>query len=109
MRVDPGLHRFAVIIGEELGGVICVRYPWLLGPYLELMAILPNHQRRGIGREIISWLETQIAERNIWTVVSSFNHTARHFYQKSGFLEIAILPDLIKPGFAEILLRKQVA
>ncbi len=84
---------------------MCVRYPWLRGACLKLLAIYPSQQGQGLGRDIIQWLELHHL-RNLWTLVSSFNHDARHFYQKMGFVEIGQLDDFIVAGYDEILLRK---
>ncbi len=110
LRPDPALYRFVVLVGPTAKGLVCVRYPWLRGPCLELLAVLDDHQRRGIGREIISWMQAQCSEAasNIWTLTSSFNAGARSFYRSLGFSEIAALPDLISSGSDEILLRKMV-
>jgi GNAT superfamily N-acetyltransferase len=107
-REDPGLHRFAFDCAGELAGTLCVRYPWLLGPYVELLAILPAGQGRGLGREVLGWLEQEVlpASRNLWALVSAFNKRARGFYRLCGFVEVVELPDMVKKGFNEVLLRK---
>lgn len=107
-RLDPALARYAICIGGETCGVVCVRYPWLLGPNLELLAILPGRQRHGIGRTILEWMESECRgiARNIWTLTSSFNEKAMTFYRQAGFSEVAPLPDLVRQGLDEILLRK---
>jgi len=35
LRSDPALSRYLVRVSHEIAGLVCVRYPWLLGPYLE--------------------------------------------------------------------------
>jgi diamine N-acetyltransferase len=109
IRSDPSLYRYAIVMSEETAGVVCVRYPWLRGPYLELLAVFPPHQGRGTGREIVAWMKDECCgvSNNIWTTVSSFNATALSFYKNSGFIEIAELPDLAAGGFSEILLQKK--
>jgi len=108
LRDDPGLHRFALESEGDLAGTLCVRYPWLLGPYLELVAILPSCQGRGLGREAMTWVEQEATtvSRNLWALVSVFNVQARRFYRLCGFVEVTELPDLVKRGYNEILLRK---
>jgi ribosomal protein S18 acetylase RimI-like enzyme len=91
--------------GQE-AGIVCCRYPWLFGPFLELLALYPQFQGHGCGREILDWLEEPAAFTNLWTTVSSFNLRALNFYIKFGFVEIGSLPNLVRPGFDEILLRK---
>ena len=110
LRSDPALSRFLLMVYGEIGGVVCVRYPWLLGPYLELLALFDPHQGKGLGFEILSWLETEArpASQNLWALVSAFNTKGRAFYQCLGFAELTPLTDLVKAGCDEILLRKRL-
>ena len=106
---DPLLYRYGIVASQQLVGAVCVRYPWLRGACLELLAVFPSQQGRGLGRDVIGWLEAELHQancRNLWTLVSSFNQQARHFYQQMGFVEVGQLDDLIVTGYAEMLLRK---
>lgn len=107
IRPDPSLNRYAVVAPQETAGVVCVRYPWLRGPYIELLAVFPPHQGLGMGREILVWMKKEFCgvSGNIWTTASSFNAPALSFYKNTGFTEIAQLPDLVADGFSEILLQ----
>jgi len=111
-RPEPSLYQHGIIVSQQLVGAVCVRYPWLRGACLELLAVYPSQQGKGLGCEVIHWLETELCQktnfRNLWTLVSSFNHEARQFYQKMGFVEVAQLDDLIMVGYAEMLLRKSL-
>ncbi len=109
IRSDPALNRYAVVVSEETAGVLCVRYPWLRGPYIELLAVFPPHQGKAMGREIVAWMKDECCgvSNNIWTTASSINVPALSFYKKNGFTEIAQLPDLVASGFSEILLQKK--
>lgn len=109
LRSDDLLYRYALVDSEKIVGVLCVRYPWLRGACLELLAIFPSQQGKGAGREVINWLEAELRQnnlRNLWTLVSSFNLEAQHFYQKVGFVEAGQFDDFIVAGYAELLLRK---
>jgi GNAT superfamily N-acetyltransferase len=107
-RPDPTLFRFTIRSSRATAGVLCLRYPWLKGIYLELLALFPPHQGTGLGREIMSWTEARVRThtKNFWVTVSSFNHRARRFYQDLGFAQVACLQNLIKEGYDELLLRK---
>jgi ribosomal protein S18 acetylase RimI-like enzyme len=107
LRPDPALFRFVVFINSDRAGVVCIRYPWLLGAYLELLAVFPGYQRKGIGEKIMRWLQTETFEvsKNVWSLVSEFNASARSFYEKLGFTEVAAFKDLVRQGYNEILLR----
>jgi len=109
-RPDPALFRYAVLSGGDLAGVIGVRSPWLRGPYLEQLAILPGFQGRGIGGGLLGWMEARAAGRakNLWVLSSDFNEGALRFYEANGFERIAPLEDLVRPGYGEILLRKRL-
>jgi len=108
LRDDPALHRYLMRIDGAVAGAIFLRYPWLFGPYIELLAIFPAYQRRGAGRAILEWIEDESRgiSRNIWALVSSFNTEARLFYRRMGFSEAAPITDLVKLGCDEILIRK---
>lgn len=105
-RPDVSRHTYQVWAADQTAGVVCCRYPWLRGPFLELLAIYPLFQGRGLGREILGWLENHATCRNLWTTVSAFNTRALNFYTTFGFAEIGCLKDLVRDGFDEILLRK---
>lgn len=107
--VDGGARRFRVELNGQQAGVISVRSPWLKGPYLELLALLPSFQGQGIGSSLIAWLEAEAARqeaRNLWVCASSFNEKALRFYRRHGFQHAAVLPGLVADGYEEILLRK---
>ena len=98
----------AVLADETPAACLAVRPNWLRGPLLELLAVLPQHQGCGLGREAILWLmeETRRAgQSNLWTISSGFNVAALDFYRKLGFEEAGLLPDLISSAETEILLR----
>jgi ribosomal protein S18 acetylase RimI-like enzyme len=108
---DPALHRYTVLTRDEtLAGVISVRYPWLRGPYLELIGLIPDFQGAGLGSELIGWFEQQarLVADNAWVIVSAFNHKAYDFYRRHGFVEVGVIKELVRPGYDEILLRKVV-
>ncbi|MFO1431570.1 MAG: GNAT family N-acetyltransferase [Candidatus Competibacteraceae bacterium] len=109
--IDPALRRYAVhSTAGNLAGVICVRYPWLRGPYLELLGLTVDYQGLGLGGELMEWFTRQarLGARNAWVVVSVFNRRAHKFYRCHGFTEVGLIEGLVKPGYQEILLRKVV-
>lgn len=106
---DGCVSRYAIEIGGEQLGALSVRSPWLKGPYLELLALLPVAQGQGIGSGILTWFEQEALEhgsRNLWVCASSFNTRALRFYERHGFEQAATLPGLVVDGYGEILLRK---
>ena len=109
LRPDGSVSRYVVSVNGEEAGVVSVRHPWLKGPYLELLALLPQAQAQGIGSSIIAWFEStalQHGARNLWVCASAFNTRGLRFYERHGFTRAATLPGLVVEGYDEILLRK---
>lgn len=106
---DQAVSRYQVSVGDRAAGVVSVRSPWLKGPYLELLALLPHAQNRKIGARIMAWFEEVALDqgaRNLWVCASSFNERALRFYARHGFQPVATLPGLVADGYDEVLLRK---
>jgi GNAT superfamily N-acetyltransferase len=108
--IDPALTRNAVFAGDRPAGVIVVRSPWLHGPYLQLLALLPPFQSRGLGAHLLRWFEQQAKPHNrwLWLCHSGFNTRAGAFYARHGFEVAAALPDLLVDGEDEVLMRKRI-
>ena len=107
-RHDPSLSRYALWCADRLSGVVAVRAPWLRGAYLELLAVFEETQGQGLGQKIMTWLlaEGGRAGANLWAAVSTTNERARRFYARHGFVAVGELPDLVRVGYTEILLRR---
>lgn len=63
--------------------------------HLNLLAVRPRFQRRGIARRMIEWLEASCRTAGIQVVyleLRAANRGARQFYQSLGYREIARVP-----------------
>ena len=105
-----GRYRFLVSEGNETAGIVIVTVPWLFGPYLHFLGLLPSFQDKGIGTEVMTWFEAEALGhfRNLWICVSDFNKGAVRFYERLGYLHAARLDGLVVDGRSEILLRKRI-
>ncbi|KPL54860.1 hypothetical protein ABB55_23735 [Prosthecomicrobium hirschii] len=111
-RRDPTTFRFAILADGALAGAVAVRDPFMRGPYLELLAVLPAFQGRGIGRAVMDWLAGEglkAGGTNLWLCVSDWNAPARAFYEGLGFEAVGPIPDLAVTGTTEIFLRRRLA
>jgi ribosomal protein S18 acetylase RimI-like enzyme len=108
---EPDCSRRAIRLGEDLAGVIVVRSPWLHGPYLQFLGVLPAWQGLGLGQAALAWLaaEAPAGTRNLWLCVSAFNTRALTFYQRNGFEPAATLAALAADHVDEILMRRALA
>ncbi len=63
--------------------------------HLALLAVKPSHQRCGIGRQMVAWLEDAALAAGITTVsleLRSNNFAARTFYRMLGYTEQSYIP-----------------
>jgi ribosomal-protein-alanine N-acetyltransferase len=63
--------------------------------HLNLLAVTPSHQRCGIGRQLMGWLEESALIAGIATInleLRANNFSARDFYRALGFAEAAYIP-----------------
>ena len=112
---DSG-YRFAV--AEYDGGVIgyaCFGpIPCTVCSYdLYWIAVRPLRQRQGIGRKLVEQVERRIADeggKRVYVDTSgreSYGPT-RSFYERMGYLPVAVLPDFYAPGDAKTVYVKSL-
>ena len=94
----------------ETTGAVAVRPMWLMGPYLQMLAVLPPFQGQGIGTRVVAWFEAEARarSRNAWLCVSAFNPGAQRLYQAHGFELVATLDSVVREGDDELLMRKRL-
>lgn len=110
-REEPTMKKFEVLAGAELAGVIVIQNPFLHGPYLKLIAILPGFQGQNLGLRLLQWMEAEARSaeaRQLWLCVSTFNRRARAFYERFGFKTVATLDKLASDASDELLMRKRL-
>lgn len=103
---------FAIMADDHIAGVIGLRVDWLLGPYIQFLAVKAEHHGEGIGGIVMGWVEGEArraSARNLWVAASDFNAGAQRFYERHGFSRVAELPGLVRDDRTEVLLRKRLA
>ena len=89
-------------------GLLVLQPGVLLGGFVALLAVMPVAAGRGVGRRLMARAEARTFAHRRWLFVSAdaANTDALRFYRRLGFARVARLPDLVRAGRTEILLRK---
>ena len=94
----------------DVQGIIVVEMPFLLGGFIALLAVRPEAAGRGLGRALVAEIRRQVfsvaGKRWLYVSADSGNRSALAFYRKLGFSRVGRLPDLIRAGNTEVLLRQ---
>lgn len=110
-KEDVDCRRWSIRSDGRLVGAVVVTFPWLHGPYLQFLGLMPGHQGSGAGAAVLDWMEREAgpATRNLWLCVSGINTRARAFYERHGYRHAATLDALVADGMDELLMRKRLA
>jgi ribosomal protein S18 acetylase RimI-like enzyme len=98
----------AAAAGQSPLGVVVATDGFLLGGFIALLAVRPEASGGGVGQRLIAHVEARVFARRRWLFVSCDveNRRALRFYRRQGFTRVGQLPDLVRPGRIELLLRK---
>ena len=84
---DERMLQILVKDGETVIGTARVRFLADNQAKLERMAVLQAFRSKGIGRQIISFLDGELKNRQVKQVVLHAQHEAAAFYRSCGFKE----------------------
>jgi [ribosomal protein S18]-alanine N-acetyltransferase len=77
------------------------------------IAVLPEHQGKGLGRALLAWLQERAAARgatNLLLEVRADNEPARMLYEQAGFVRISVRRKYYQPGDVDaIIMRKALS
>ncbi len=111
--LTSALGRGSVYVVEEdskLIGITCfVSEPILAaGGCVRFIAVHPEKRRRGIGRQLMGFVERKVFSHssNVFVSVSSLNEAAQQFFAELGYLKIGEVSDEPAAGANEWILRK---
>ncbi|MFZ5968343.1 MAG: GNAT family N-acetyltransferase [Bacillota bacterium] len=79
-------------------------------PYLHIIAIKEEFRNLGIGKELLDYFEKVVAQSSkVFLVVADFNSKAKQLYEKCGYKEVGVIPNLYKSGVTEYLMMKELS
>lgn len=83
-------HVYAICLEHEIIGVLRYSFFWQSIPFLELIFIAPNYQRKGIGKDAMAYWEQQMKRLGYQDVMTSTqaDETAQFFYEKLGYTKV---------------------
>jgi ribosomal protein S18 acetylase RimI-like enzyme len=92
----------------EVCGIVVVQPNVLLGDFIALLAVRPEHAGRGVGRALVEDVAARTFRRRRWLFTSSDagNRVAARFYRRLGFVRVGRLPGLVQAGRTEVLWRR---
>lgn len=115
-RLADGLAAAAaIVVAEEdatLAGFIwyVTRGAFARSGYIMLIGVQPWARGRGVGRALMVHAEAALSAtgRDVFLLVSDFNHAAQAFYCRLGYEQVGALPGYVVDGVTELILRKRL-
>jgi ribosomal protein S18 acetylase RimI-like enzyme len=106
----PGTELFVAHDDDQpVGFVLVAAYGLAASPYLASIGVAPDARGRGVGSELLRFIERHFAGRgHLFLLVSSFNDRARALYERHGYARVGELKDFIVDGASEIILHKRL-
>ena len=107
---DPDSVVLAARGSGRIAGFAIMRYADETA-HLNLLAVSPEHRRRGLARRLLTWLEESALTAGTFVVgleLRADNVVARAFYAALGYLEIGEVPGYYQGIESAIRLRRDV-
>lgn len=114
---NPGQKDYDVVVVEDDAGAPAGYMTWGPTPLAEdaydlyWMAVAPAEQGRGRGKELVRWLEGEVAGRKGRVIIIETSsqpkyHGTRQFYIDLGYKEVARVPDFYRAGDDRVIYAK---
>ena len=103
-----------VIIAEidgQLFGYIRLEFLWSIKPYIGVIFVDTEYQRRGIGRKMLMFLEDHLRKYGYDDLFSSSEvgaAEAQAWHRSNGFTECGIINCINEGGIGEVFFRKSL-
>jgi len=113
--ISEGVSNQEIFVTVDNNG-LCLGFMWFICngafhsfPYLHIIAVKEEYRNLGIGKELLNYFEKVIAQSSkVFLVVADFNPMAKQLYEKSGYTEVGVIPNLYKRGVTEYLTMKEL-
>lgn len=92
-------------------GLLVLDLLWNHIPFIAYIWVAENHRNRGIGKELLSFLEIFLLNKNEKVLFSSSMETAaqaKNWHKRMGFLETGIIHNINNGNVGEVFFRKEL-
>ena len=78
-------------------------------PYLHIIAVKEAFRGKGIGKKLLRFFAEAVFTdySKVFLVVADFNPAAKRMYERLGYKQVGVIPDLYKDGVSEHLMMKE--
>lgn len=114
VALENGFNKEEIYVALDINGN-CQGFIWFIlegafhsFPYLHVIAVKKESRKLGIGKKLLEFFE-DICFRDyskLFLVVADFNPEAKLLYERTGYIEIGIIPNLYREGITEYLMMK---
>lgn len=104
----PGKEFYVAMQGNTVAGFAILQTAGSFRGYIQTLCVDPAIRGRGVGHKLLDYCEEKVSEYspNLFICVSEFNTGAMKLYLDFGFKKIGGIPDFVREGYTEYLLRK---
>jgi len=103
-----------ILVAEANGalvGYLRLEFLWSLVPYIALIRVLPEHQRQGVGRALLAFLEDRLHRQGHTVLYSSSQADEAEpqaWHRHMGFVECGFVAGINAGGVGEIFFCRQL-
>jgi len=93
---------------EAIAGFLILQTAGSFRGYIQTLCAAPRFRGSGVGTQLLQYCEDRVSaySPNLFICVSEFNKGALKLYLNFGFQQVGAIPDFVKEGYTELLLRK---
>jgi ribosomal protein S18 acetylase RimI-like enzyme len=101
-----------IAVAEHIARPVCalqLEYLWGTRPYIAMIRVEPEFQRRGVGRALLAFVESSLCAEGYDALLSSSQKNEpdpQTWHRRMGFVECGLLTGINEGGVDEIFFRK---
>ena len=102
---------YLVEINQSPVGYARLEFIWMTVPYIALIRIEENHQRKGAGTALVNRIFNDLKNQGYQKVYTSsevMEPEAQEFHRKCGFIECGLIAGMNDKGIGEIFFVKKL-